>query len=77
MARDHLLQVYRGRGDATMVRRLEAAPVSLDGGTSPAWMRLRDRAMHEAGVGHMRAMRSVVTGIFLPMWDLGQAHFKR
>ena len=31
-------------------------------------MRLRDRAMHEAGVGHMHRMRSVVTGIFLPMW---------
>jgi len=68
MAHDHLLEVYRARGDAVMVRRLEAAPVTMEDGTSDAWMRLRDRAMHGAGVGHMREMTSVVTGIFLPMW---------
>lgn len=68
MARNHLLDVYRARGDAAMVHRLEAALVRMEEGTSPAWMRLRDRAMHRAGVGHMREMDSVVTGIFLPMW---------
>jgi hypothetical protein len=68
MARDHLIEVFRARGDEGMVRRLEAAPVSMEAGASHAWMRLRDRAMHEAGVGHMHQMRSVVTGIFLPMW---------
>jgi pimeloyl-ACP methyl ester carboxylesterase len=68
MARDHLIAAYRARGDATMVRRLEAALVSMEGGTSREWMRLRDRAMHGIGVGHTRDMRSVVTGIFLPMW---------
>ena len=68
MARDHLLDLYRAQGDTGMVRRLEAAPVSMQDGASDAWMRLRDRAMHQAGVGHMREMTSVVTGIFLPMW---------
>ncbi len=68
MAHDHLLGVYRARGDMRMVRRLEAAPVSMEEGTSDTWMRLRDAAMHRAGVGHMRQMDSVVTGIFLPMW---------
>ena len=68
MARDYLIETYRARGDARMVRRLEAAPVSLEEGTSPAWMRLRDRAMHQAGVGQMHEMDSVITGIFLPMW---------
>lgn len=68
MAREHLLDLYRARGDTGMVRRLEAAPVTMEDGTSDAWMRLRDRAMHGAGVGHMREMTSVITGIFLPMW---------
>ncbi|MDF0603853.1 alpha/beta hydrolase, partial [Psychromarinibacter sp. C21-152] len=68
MARDYLLETYRARGDDAMVRRLEAAPVTMEEGTSPAWMRLRDRAMHQAGVGHMHDMDSVITGIFLPMW---------
>jgi len=68
MARDHLIEVFRARGDEEMVRRLEAAPMSLEWGVSEAWIRLHERAMHEAGVGHMHRMRSVVTGIFLPMW---------
>ena len=68
MAREYLLDLYRARGDAGMVRRLEGAPVSMEHGTSAAWMRLRDRAMHSAGVGHTREMTSVITGIFLPMW---------
>lgn len=68
LARDHLIAAYRTQGDDAMVRRLEAAPVSMAAGTSDAWMRLRDRAMHEMGVGHMHEMHSVITGIFLPMW---------
>lgn len=68
MAHDFLLGTYRVRGDAAMVRELEAAPVSMEEGLSAAWMRLRDAAMHGAGVGHTRDIDSVVTGIFLPVW---------
>ena len=68
MAHDYLLGAYRSRGDAGMVRRLEAAPVSMVDGLSPAWMRLRDAAMHGAGVGHTRDINSVITGVFLPVW---------
>jgi pimeloyl-ACP methyl ester carboxylesterase len=70
MAHDYLLGVYNARGDATMVRKLEAAPVSMEAGLSPAWMRLRDAAMHQAGVGHTRDIASAVTGIFLPVWQV-------
>ncbi len=68
MAHDYLLAAYRARGDTAMVRRLEVAEVSMEAGTSPEWMRLRDGAMHRIGVGHTHDMRSVITGIFLPMW---------
>lgn len=68
MARDAMIDAYRARGDARMARRLEAAEVSMEVGTSPEWMRLKDAAMHGIGAGHMREMTSVVTGIFLPMW---------
>ena len=68
MARDYMIATYRARGDDAMARRLEAAPVSMETGTSPEWMRLRDAAMHRLGVGHTHDMDSVVTGIFLPMW---------
>lgn len=68
MARDYLLGVYGARGDMGMVRKLEAAHVTMQDGLSPAWMRLRDAAMHGAGVGHTRDIDSVISGIFLPVW---------
>jgi pimeloyl-ACP methyl ester carboxylesterase len=67
MARDYLLGAYKARGDAAMVRKLEAVPISMEDGLSPAWMRLRDAAMHQAGVGQARDISSVITGIFLPV----------
>jgi len=70
MAYDYMLEAYRARGNEAMVRRLEAAPVSMEDGLSPAWMRLRDAAMHGIGVGHTRDISSVITGIFLPVWRM-------
>jgi pimeloyl-ACP methyl ester carboxylesterase len=67
-AHAYLLDAYRARGDLGMVRKLEAAPVSMAEGLSDAWMRLRDAAMHKAGVGTTHDMGSVITGIFLPVW---------
>jgi pimeloyl-ACP methyl ester carboxylesterase len=51
-----------------MVRALEKAPVTMAGGTPPAYLRVRDRAMHRLGVGTTHDMRSVITGIFLRSW---------
>lgn len=70
MARDYMIDAYRARGDDRMARQLEEAPVSMERGTSEAWMRVRDAAMHGLGVGHTHDMDSVVTGIFLPMWHV-------
>jgi pimeloyl-ACP methyl ester carboxylesterase len=68
-ARDFMLKAYAAQGDTSMARRLRAAPVNLKEGTSDAWMRLRDEAMHKIGVGTTRDMDSVITGIFLPIWQ--------
>ena len=68
LAHAHMVTAYRDRGDARMVRKLDAAPVTLTDGLSPAYMRLRDAAMHGLGIGTTRDMTSVVTGIFLPVW---------
>jgi pimeloyl-ACP methyl ester carboxylesterase len=67
-AYDYMLATYRSRGDSAMVRDLEAAPVDMTTGTPPAYLRLRDRAMHQLGIGTTHDMRSVITGIFLPSW---------
>jgi pimeloyl-ACP methyl ester carboxylesterase len=52
-----------------MVRKLEAAPVTMTGGTPDAYRALRDPAMHSLGIGTMHEMDSVVTGILLPSWQ--------
>lgn len=66
LAYDHMLAAYRERDDTAMVRKLEAAPVTMTGGTPAAYLKLRDTAMHKLGIGTTHDMKSVITGIFLP-----------
>jgi pimeloyl-ACP methyl ester carboxylesterase len=68
LAYDYMLAEYRRRGDTAMVRDLEAAPVSMTTGTSDAYLKLRDKAMHRLGIGTTHDMKSVITGLFLPSW---------
>jgi pimeloyl-ACP methyl ester carboxylesterase len=66
LAYEYMLRQFQERGDRRMVRKLEAAPVTMAGGTPRAYVALRDTAMHSLGFGTMRDMNSVVTGVFLP-----------
>jgi pimeloyl-ACP methyl ester carboxylesterase len=65
-AHRYMLDQFRARGDTRMVRRLERCPVSRETGTPLAYLRVRDLAMHRLGVGTMRQMRSVISGVFIP-----------
>lgn len=64
LAYDFMLAQYAARGDRRMVRKLEAAPVTM-GGAPRSYLRLRDRAMHPLGIGTTHDMRSHITGVFL------------
>jgi pimeloyl-ACP methyl ester carboxylesterase len=66
LAYDYMLQQFKESGNRDMVRKLEAAPVTMTGGTPDAYRALRDPAMHSLGIGTMRDMNSVVTGLFIP-----------
>ncbi len=66
-AHRHCHDQYLAQGDVAMVRKLGAALVSLARGLLPDWLRLRDGAMHRLGVGTTRDMRSVITGVFIPV----------
>lgn len=66
LAWEYMLAQYRARGERRMVRRLEAAPVTMEAGTPAAYLRVRDAGMHRLGVGTTHDMRSVLSGIFLP-----------
>ncbi|HRK45040.1 MAG TPA: alpha/beta hydrolase [Nocardioides sp.] len=68
IAYDYMVAAYGERGDTDMVRDLEAAPVSMTEGTPDAYLKLRDTAMHQLGIGTTHDMRSVITGIFLASW---------
>jgi pimeloyl-ACP methyl ester carboxylesterase len=65
LAHAHMVAAYRARGDTAMVRRLHAAAVTETDGTPTNYLRIRDRAMHQLGIGTTHDMRAVITGIFL------------
>ena len=62
----YMLERFRQNGNAGMLRRLEAAPVTAAEGVPDDYLRVRDKAMHSLGIGTMHDMRSVLTGIVWP-----------
>jgi pimeloyl-ACP methyl ester carboxylesterase len=66
LAYNYMLEQFKVNGNIRMVRKLEAAPVTITNGTPDAYLAVRDEAMHSLGVGTTHDMKSVVTGIFLP-----------
>ena len=51
LAYEYMLQQFGETGNAEMVQRLEAAPVTLTDGVPKAYLALRDEAMHSLGIG--------------------------
>jgi pimeloyl-ACP methyl ester carboxylesterase len=66
LAHAYMLERFRQDGNRGMVRRLEAAPVTMTGGMSQRYLAVRDRAMHTLGVGTTRDMNSVLRGVIWP-----------
>jgi pimeloyl-ACP methyl ester carboxylesterase len=66
LAYEYMLKLFRERGNKKMVRKLEAAPVTMRDGIPDTYLSLRDPAMHSLGIGTTHDMHSVITGIFLP-----------
>jgi pimeloyl-ACP methyl ester carboxylesterase len=67
LAYTYMVDRFAAAGNGAMVVRFEAIPlIGMD--TMPAAYRaLRDEAMHSLGIGTTHAMRSVVSGIFMPV----------
>ena len=66
LAYEYMLGRFKETGNSRMVRKLEAAPVTMTDGTPGAYLAVRDRAMHRLGVGTTHDMQSVLSGIFWP-----------
>jgi pimeloyl-ACP methyl ester carboxylesterase len=66
LAYDYMLAQFKANGNTNMVRKLEAAPVTMTGDVPDAYLELRDPAMHPLGIGTMHEMNSHITGVFIP-----------
>ena len=66
LAYEYMLKEFTENGNREMVRKLEAAPVTMTDGTPDAYLALRDGAMHSLGIGTTHDMKSVLIGIFFP-----------
>jgi pimeloyl-ACP methyl ester carboxylesterase len=65
LAYEYMLNRYRKLGDVQMVRKLEAAPVTMEGPLPAGYVDVRDEAMHRLGVGTMHTMTNYMQGLFL------------
>jgi pimeloyl-ACP methyl ester carboxylesterase len=65
LAYEYMLQQFQENGNTRMVRKLDAAPVTMTDGIPDAYLAVRDGAMHSLGIGTTHDMNSVITGIFL------------
>jgi pimeloyl-ACP methyl ester carboxylesterase len=66
LAHHYMLQRYKDEGNNTMAQRLEDGPIGDSAPLPDAYLKVRDVAMHELGVGTTHDMKSVFTGMFLP-----------
>jgi pimeloyl-ACP methyl ester carboxylesterase len=65
LAHRYMLQRYKDEGNTKMAQRLEDGPVGATAPLPEAYLRVRDVAMHELGVGTTHDMKSVFTDMFL------------
>jgi pimeloyl-ACP methyl ester carboxylesterase len=64
-AYNYMLKEYERLEDKSMITSLKNAQINAD--TLPdSYLKIRDMAMHKIGVGTMRDMKSIVTGLFFP-----------
>lgn len=75
LAYDYMLAKFKENGNTGMVRKLEAAPVTLTGGIPDAYLALRDPGMHSLGIGTTHDMKSVIDGLILPSWQFREYTF--
>jgi len=67
LAYDYIVEHYRANPKRKAVYgKLILDPVALVGPIPPVYTKYRDYAMHDLGVGTMRNMKNVISGIFLP-----------
>ena len=67
LAYKYMVEQFAAAGNRKMVAKLEAIQLPTMNTMPAAYYALRDDAMHSLGIGTTHAMRSVVSGIFVPV----------
>jgi pimeloyl-ACP methyl ester carboxylesterase len=70
LAYKYMIQQFTAQGNKKVVEKLRQYPVlESDSFIIPFYKSMvRDESMHEMGIGTMHTMKSVFTGVFLPVW---------
>lgn len=78
LAYNYMIAQYTTDGNSKRLTQLKQYPILKNDNLIPEFYKsaLRDRAMHELGVGTMRNIKSVFTGIFIPVWACKAYTFK-
>lgn len=66
----YMIEEYSPTGNKKMVQQFGKYPVAEDDSAILPFFNsvLRDKSMHELGIGTMRNMKSIMTGVFYPVW---------
>jgi len=67
IAYKYMIKYYNAKGDKKTVKKLEATPIETIDYLPDAYNKIRDDVMHRAGIGTTHKMKSVVSGIFMPV----------
>ncbi len=66
----YMVEKYASAGNKKLVKQFGKYPVAEDDSAILPFFNsvLRDKSMHELGIGTMRSMTSIMTGVFYPVW---------
>jgi pimeloyl-ACP methyl ester carboxylesterase len=67
----YMLEQYGSSGDTKMIQKLDSYPILDSDAAMLSYFKsmLRDQTMHALGIGTMHGMKSVFTGIFIPVFE--------
>jgi pimeloyl-ACP methyl ester carboxylesterase len=66
IAFDYMLNKYQELGNRKMVKSLKQISLGYNGDIPDAYVKIRDTAMHELGIGTMKKINNLITDLFIP-----------
>ena len=67
LAYEYMVEQFKLAGNKRMLQKIEKYPINEMDTIPPSYWSLRDEPMHSLGIGTTHNMKSVVSGIFLPV----------